>query len=104
MQQVTGSQDVNLFATGKDIEQQEIRYKWQNPGFIEAGDALEASLGPFQRQCLNYIRDHPRCTQTAIVENTARSKSTVSGAIKKLAERRLISIKEDKRLIAMVKQ
>ena len=104
MQQVTGSQDVNLFATGKDIEQQEIRYKWQNPGFIKAGGALEASLGSFQRQCLNYIRDHPRCMQTAIVEYAGCSKSTVSHAVRKLAERGLISIKEDNRLIATVKQ
>ena len=104
MQQVTGSQDVNLFATGKDIEQQEIRYRWQNPGFMEAGDAVEASLGPFQRQCLNYIREHPRCMQIAIVENTAHSKSTVSEVIKKLAERGLISKSQDGRLIATAKQ
>ena len=71
---------------------------------MEAGDAVEASLGPFQRQCLNYIREHPRCMQIAIVENTAHSKSTVSEVIKKLAERGLISKSQDGRLIATAKQ
>ena len=71
---------------------------------MEAGDAIEASLGPFQRQCLKYIREHPRCMQIAIVEHTGHSKSTVSEAIKKLAERRLISKDADGKLIATAKQ
>jgi uncharacterized membrane protein len=103
MMQAPGSQDVNLFATGKDIEQQEIRYKWENPGFIEAGDAVEAALGPFQRQCLNYIRQHPRCMQTAIVQNTAHAKSSVSEAIKKLGEKGLIFKDDSGKLIATAK-
>jgi hypothetical protein len=103
MMQAPGSQDVNLFATGKDIEQQEIRYKWENPGFMEAGDAVEAALGPFQRQCLNYIRQHPRCMQTAIVQNTAHAKSSVSEAIKKLGEKGLIFKDDSGKLIATAK-
>ena len=103
MMQAPGSQDVNLFATGKDIEQQEIRYKWENPGFMEAGDAVEAALGSFQRQCLNYIRQHPRCMQTAIAKNTAHAKSSVSEAIKKLGERGLIFKDDSGKLIATAK-
>ncbi|MDB3929966.1 hypothetical protein N9413_12390 [Paracoccaceae bacterium] len=37
-------QDVDLFVNGKDTEQREIRYTWNNPGFVEAGDVVEASL------------------------------------------------------------
>ena len=103
MMQAPGSQDVNLFATGKDIEQQEIRYKWDHPGFIEAGDAVEAALGPFQRQCLNYIRKHPRCMQAAIVHNTAHAKSSVSEAISRLAEKGLIFRNDSGKLIATAK-
>jgi hypothetical protein len=104
LQQVTGSQDVDLFATGKDIEQQEIRYKWNNPGFVEAGDVVEASLGHFQRDCLNYIRDHPRCMQTAIIAATKHAKSSVSEAVKKLAERGLVMKDDHGRLRATARQ
>jgi len=103
LQQAPGTQDVDLFVTGKDIEQKEIRYKWNNPGFVEAGDVVEASLGPFQRDCLNFIRQHPRCMQTAIVTTTKHAKSTVSEAIKKLGERGLVMKDDAGRLRATAK-
>jgi phage/plasmid primase-like uncharacterized protein len=103
LQQAPGTQDVDLFVTGKDIEQREIRYKWNNPGFVEAGDVVEASLGPFQRDCLNFIRQHPRCMQTAIVTATKHAKSTVSEAIKKLGERGLVMKDDAGRLRATAK-
>ena len=30
---------------------------------------IEGRLGTFQQKCLDYVREHPRCTQTAIVEH-----------------------------------
>ena len=103
MMQAPGSRDVNVFATGKDIEQQELRYRWENPGFSEAGDTVEASLGSFQRKCLNYVRQHPRCMQKAIANDTEHAPSTVSEAVKVLAEKGLIFKDESGRLIATAK-
>ena len=100
LQQAPGTQDVDLFVTGKDIEQREIRYKWNNPGFVEAGDVVEASLGPFQRDCLNFIRQHPRCMQTAMVQTLKHSKSQVSETVKKLCERGLVMRDDTGRLKA----
>ena len=100
LQQAPGTQDVDLFVTGKDIEQREIRYTWNNPGFVEAGDVVEASLGPFQRDCLNFIRQHPRCMQTAIVKALKHSKSQVSEAVRKLCERGLVMRDDTGRLKA----
>ena len=99
LKQVTGSQHVDLFVSGKDVEQQEIRLHWENPGFSEIGDALEASLGPFQRKCLTYIKEHPRCTQAAICDATHHAKSTVSEAIARLTQKRLVSKTIDGRLV-----
>lgn len=99
LQQVVGSQSIDLFVTGKDIVEQELRYEWQSPGFAAAGETIEAALGSFQRACLDHIRDHPRCTQQAISEETKRSKSTVSEAIAKLIQRGLVTKAENGRLI-----
>ena len=100
LQQVVGSQSIDLFVTGKDIVEQELRYEWQSPGFAAAGETIEAELGSFQKACLDHIRDHPRCKQYAIAEETKRSKGQVSEAIVKLIERGLVTKADDGNLIA----
>ena len=64
-----GSQDVGLYIAGKDVEQQELVLPWQSPGFGWPQDMIEGRLGTFQQKCLDYVCEHPLCTQTAIVEH-----------------------------------
>ena len=104
LQQAPGTQDVDLFATGKDVEQQEIRYKWDSPGFIAVGNVVTASLGWFQRDCLDHIKAHPRCMQAGIVAATGKLKSQVSEAVKALCERGLVQKDDHGRLTASTKE
>ena len=100
MKQETGSQDVGLYITGKDVEQQELVLPWQSPGFSWPREMTEARLGPFQRKCLDYIRSHPRCMQGALIAEFDRDKSQVSKAVATLIQRGLVSKKDGERLIA----
>ena len=44
MQAQTGTKDVNLFVTGKDVEQQELALTWNHPSFSEPrSSALHSS-------------------------------------------------------------
>ena len=74
MQAQTGTKDVNLFVTGKDVEQQEL-----------------ALLGTILH---SVSQDHPRCTQAAICAATYKQKSQVSKIVNQLIVRDLIRKKE----------
>lgn len=100
MKQETGSQDVGLYITGKDVEQQELILPWQSPGFSWPREMTEARLGPFQRKCLDYIRSHPRCMQGGLVAEFKCDKSQVSGAVAKLVERGLVGKHDGGYLVA----
>ena len=78
LEQKTGSQNVILHMTGKEVEQREIAYSWNSPGFIESGDARFAELGSFQKAVFNYIKEHPRCTQAGIADAYHKHRSQVS--------------------------
>ena len=99
MKQELGSQDIALHVTGKDVEQQDLCFPWERPGFGWPSELVEARLGPFQSKCLAYIKDNPRCTQTSITEALGCDKSQTSRAVDRLVERGLI-IRNDMRLIA----
>jgi hypothetical protein len=101
LEQKTGSQNVILHMTGKEVEQREISYNWLNPGFSEDGDARYAELGSFQKSIFNYIKHHPRCTQTSIVNEFHKHKSQVSEAVSRLLEKRFIE-KNDNKLRVVV--
>ena len=93
-----GSQDVGLYIAGKDIEQQELVLPWQSPGFGRPQDMIEGRLGTFQQKCLDYVREHPRCTQTAIVEHLNCDKGQLSIAINKMVTSGLILRREGRLL------
>lgn len=100
MKQETGSQNVGLYITGKDVEQQELVLPWQSPGFSWPREMTEARLGSFQQRCLEYIRSHPRCMQGALIAEFDRDKSQVSRAVATLIQRGLVSKKDGERLVA----
>jgi hypothetical protein len=94
MKQETGSQNVGLYITGKDVEQQELVLPWQSPGFSWPRGMTEARLGSFQQKCLNYIRSHPRCMQGGLVASLKCDKGQVSVAVNTLIERGLVERQE----------
>ena len=99
MKQETGSQDVALHVTGKDVEQQDWVLPWEAPGFGWPKNMNEAQLGPFQRACLEYVKEHPRCMQAAVAQTFGKDPSQVSRAIGKLLERGLIKRDKEERLV-----
>ena len=64
------------------------RAEWWGP------ELVEARLGPFQSKCLSYIKENPRCTQTAVSRELECDKSQTSRAVDKLVERGLV-VKND---------
>lgn len=100
MKQETGSQNVALHVTGKDVEQQDWVLPWQAPGFGWPREMTEARLGPFQHACLEYVKNHPRCMQAAVAEAFDKDPSQVSRAISKLLERGLLTRDPGGRLVA----
>ena len=100
MKQETGSQDVALHVTGKDVEQQDWVLPWQAPGFGWPKDINEAQLGPFQRSCFEYVKENPRCMQAAIAQAFEKDPSQVSRAIGRLIERGLVTRDQEGRLVA----
>jgi len=100
MKQETGSQDVALHVTGKDVEQQDWVLPWQAPGFGWPREMTEARLGPFQQVCLEYVKEQPRCMQAAIAQAFDKDPSQVSRAISKLIECRLLTRDPEGRLVA----
>ncbi len=100
MKQETGSQNVALHVTRKDVEQQDWVLPWQAPGFGWPREMTEARLGPFQHTCLEYVKDHPRCMQAAIAQAVGKDPSQVSRAISKLIECGLLNRDQEGRLVA----
>ena len=101
LQQVTGSRNITVHLTGKDVDQNDLAYRWDNPGFQPQGDPVVAHLGPFQRKCLDCIRQHPRCRQALIEQQLDGDKGQISKAVGKLVERGLVQRTEDGLLIAL---
>ena len=87
MQRVSHSKDVDLFITGKDVEERnDYRLVWTDRGFNDPIEKRFADLGPFQKSVFDYVSTHPRCIQAAIVEALGKSKQQVSEAVKRLIE------------------
>ena len=101
LQQAKGSRNITVHLTGKDVDQRDIAYRWDNPGFQPQGDPVVAHLGPFQRKCLDCIRQHPRCRQALIEQQLDGDKGQISKAVGKLVERGLVQRTEDGLLIAL---
>ena len=95
LQRQKGTQDINMVLTGKDIEEQELTFKWTAQGYQAAGVLVEAALGDTQRAVLNVIRERPRCTQHFIAEEISRDKSQVSKAVGRLIECDLVQRLDD---------
>lgn len=100
MKQEKGSQNVGLYVTGKDVEQQELVLPWQSPGFGWPSEMIKARLGPFQRKCHEFICHHPRCMQSEIAAALGCDKGQLSKAISTMAEYGLISRQEGGQLVA----
>ena len=105
MQRVVGSQNVDLFITGKDVEQREdYRLTWTDRGFSDPEDRTLASLGPIQKAILEYVKQHPRCTQASICDALGKSKQQVNAAVNRLLEMELLKSAEGARLICSLTQ
>ena len=93
LEQARGSQDANLFITGKDVEQQEEhRLHWTEQGFSEPQNKVLAERGPFQRKIIDYVKEHARCTQVAIADELGRTKQQVNAAVDTLLECRILQM------------
>ena len=102
LQRVVGSQDIDLFITGKDVVQQDdYRLCWTDAGFSDPQDRTYASLGPIQQQIVKFVKSQPGCTQTAIVEGLGKSKQQVNEAVNRLIELGIIKLVEGKKLICL---
>jgi len=102
LEQVTGSQDVNLFVTGKDVEQREdYRLSWTDAGFSDPHNRTMAELGSFQRAIVQYVKMHPCCMQSSIAEDLNRTIQQVGEAVNKLLERGILRQVEGKKLICL---
>ena len=99
MQREPRSQNVNLFITGKDIEEtDDYSLVWNGHGFNEPVERRLASLGPMQKSIFYYVEQNPRCTQTAIVEHLGRTKQQINEAVGRLLELGLLKTATDGRL------
>ena len=102
LQRVVGSQDIDLFITGKDVVQQDdYRLCWTDAGFSDPQDRTYASLGPIQQQIVKFVKSQPSCTQTTIVEGVGKSKQQVNEAVNRLIELGIIKLVEGKKLICV---
>ena len=100
LEQCKGSQDVNLFITGKDVEQnEEYRLHWTDHGFSEPEDKRLADRGPVQKDIITYVKNHPRCTQKAICEALEKSKQQINEAVNILLEHGILKSLVGDRLI-----
>ena len=103
LERVTGSQDINLFITGKDVEQNdEYRLNWTENGFSDPEDKRIADRGPVQKKIINYVKEHPRCTQTVICDALEKSKQQVNEAVNLLLEKGILKTTEGGRLICLL--
>ena len=87
MQREPRSQNVNLFITGKDVEEtDDYTLVWNGHGFNEPVERRLASLGSMQRSIFDYVEQNPRCTQAAIVEHLGRTKQQIAEVVGRLLE------------------
>ena len=91
IKQSIGSQNALVYLTGKDVEQAETEFEWQDPGYELLGHAVETSLGPFQKDCLQVIKEHPNITKTGVASMLQKTKAQAGEAINKLIERGLVT-------------
>jgi hypothetical protein len=101
LQQDVGSRGITVHLTGKDVDQRDIAYRWDYPGFQPQGDPVVAKLGPFQRRCLDCIQQHPRCRQALLEHQLRGDKGQISKAVRTLVERGLVQRTDDGLLIAL---
>ena len=86
MENVVGSKDRKLHLTGKDVEQDEFYLRWNGKGYDFEEDAVVASLGPVQKEVLNFIQQNPRCPQKAIVVGLGKDQGQISKILDHLIE------------------
>ena len=86
MENVTGSMDRKLHLTGKDVEQDEFYLRWNGHGFDFEEDVVQASLGPAQKEVLQFIKQNPRSPQKAIVVGLGKDQGQVSKILDQLIE------------------
>ena len=86
MENVVGSKDRKLHLTGKDVEQDEFYLRWNGHGYDFEEDAAQASLGPTQKEVLQYIKQKPRCTQKGVVVGLGKDQGQISKILDHLIE------------------
>jgi predicted transcriptional regulator len=64
-------------------------------------DRTFASLGKIQQEIVKFVKTHPSCTQTAIVEGIGKSKQQINEAVNRLREMGIIKLVEGKKLICL---
>ena len=94
---------MNLFITGKDVEQnEEYRLHWTDHGFSEPEDKRIADRGPVQKDIITYVKNHPRCTQKAICAALEKSKQQINEAVNILLEHGILKSLAGDRLICLL--
>ena len=73
-----GTQNRNLFVTGKDVEQADYHLTWNEAGYDFHENAVEAALGPKQEEMLSYIKNYPHCKQADMIRDLKQTQSRVS--------------------------
>jgi len=87
LQRMPRSQNIDLFITGKDVEEvDDYTIVWNGHGFNEPVERRLASLGSMQRSIFDYVEQNPRCTQAAIVEQLDLTKQQINEAVGRLLE------------------
>ena len=87
LQRTPRSQNIDLFITGKDVEEvDDYTLFWNGHGFNEPVERRLASLGSMQRSIFDYVEQNPRCTQAAIVEHLGRTKQQINEAVGRMLE------------------
>ena len=98
---IPGSRYKNLFVTGKDVEQQELVLKWQDPGFQIVYDDPSYGLSRKQREVFSAIAAHPRCVQSTISAVLEMDKGQLSNIVSKLIELGRVKRLDDGTLIVL---
>ena len=83
-----------LHVEGKDIQQNTFKLSTNNVEFSWETKSPTDDLGSTQRQVLQFIQQHQRCTQTKIVHGLGKQKSQISSIVSKLCNEGYI-YKED---------
>ena len=96
---VVGSKDRKLHLTGKDVGQDKFYLRWNGKGYDFEEDAVVATLGPVQKEVLNFIQQNPRCPQKAIVVGLGKDQGQISKILDHLIEHDL-AVKIDDRYAA----